>query len=132
MSNTGTRYCHCPRCYFHNSSDGQNRETCPTSDPSVLHPSKTRSHGQNQDFETATDLCHTEIFKQTSELSTDIESAFEPMQQPTSRQSDNPSTIEINDPNTKTIPQNESNLSRGGKYNLRPKPNPNYSEIHRH
>ena len=25
-----------PRSYFHGSSDGQNRETCPTSDPSVL------------------------------------------------------------------------------------------------
>ena len=28
-----------PRCYFHESSDGQNRETCPASDPSIVHPS---------------------------------------------------------------------------------------------
>ena len=35
-----------PRSYFHDSSDGQNRETCPTSDPTVLHPSNPKSHGQ--------------------------------------------------------------------------------------
>ena len=54
------------------------------------------------------------------------------MQQPTSRQNDNPSTPEIKDSNTETILQNEPSLSRGGKYNLRPNPNPNYSEIKRY
>ena len=49
-----------------------------------------------------------------------------------SRQSDNPSTLDVNDPTTETIPQNEGSLSRGGKYNLRPNPNPNYSEIYRY
>ena len=32
-----------PRSYFHDSSDGQNRETCPTSDPSVLQPLNLKS-----------------------------------------------------------------------------------------
>ena len=35
-----------PRSYFHDSSNGQNRETCPTSDQSVVHPSNPKSHGQ--------------------------------------------------------------------------------------
>ena len=54
------------------------------------------------------------------------------MQQQPSKQSDNPSTIEINDPVTETIPPNEPSQSRGGKYNLRPNANPNDSEIYRY
>ena len=31
------------RSYFHESSDGQNRETCPTFDPPVVHPPDSKS-----------------------------------------------------------------------------------------
>ena len=44
------------------------------------------------------------------------------------RQSDTPAAPEINDPTTENIPQNEPSHSRGGKYNLHPNPNTNYSE----
>ena len=54
------------------------------------------------------------------------------MTQPPLGQSDNPSTFEINDPIIEIIPQTEPNHSRGGRYNLRPNPNPNYSEIDRY
>ena len=47
-------------------------------------------------------------------------------------QSDTPSTFEINDPTTEDIAQTERSHFRGGKYNLRPNPNPNYSEIYRY
>ena len=53
------------------------------------------------------------------------------MTQPPLGQSDTPSTIEINDPITEDIPQTEPSLFRGGKYKLRPNPNPNYSEKYR-
>ena len=52
------------------------------------------------------------------------------MPQPPLRLSDTPSTLEINDPTTENIPQNEPSHPRGGKYNLRPNPNPNYSEVY--
>ena len=54
------------------------------------------------------------------------------MPQSPSRYNDTPPTVEINDPATENIPQNEPSHSRGGNYNLRPSPNPNYSEIYRH
>ena len=60
-----------PRFYFHDSSGCQNRKTCATSDPTVLHPSNPKSHGQSQDIETTGDLTHNDNSKQTSELSTD-------------------------------------------------------------
>ena len=47
-----------PRSYFHDSSDGLNRETYFTSDPSVVHPPMPKSHGQIKDVETATNLGH--------------------------------------------------------------------------
>ena len=50
----------------------------------------------------------------------DIETALEAMQHPTSKQSDKPSTIEINDPTIEITPQNKLIHSRGGKYNLQP------------
>ena len=104
-----------PRSYFHDSSDGQNRETCPISDPSIVHPSSPQLQGQSQDVETATDLRHNDSSKQTSVSSTNKETANEPTQKPPSRQNDNHSTIEINDPTTEVIPQNELSHSRGGK-----------------
>ena len=102
--------------------------------PLLTHPYQTsypKLHGQNQDIETATDLHHKDGSKQTTEPSTDTETTCEPMPPSPSKQSDNPSTLEINDPITETIPQTEHSLSRGGKYNLRLNPNPNYSEIYR-
>ena len=120
-----------PRSYLHNSNDSQNRETCPTFDPSILQLSNPKSRGQSQDIETTTDLAHNDSSRQTPEPSTDTETAYESMPKPPSRRSDNPSTLDINDPTTENFPQNEPSHSRGGKYNLRPNPNPNYSELYR-
>ena len=106
-----------PRSYFHDSSDGRNPETLPTSDPSVVHPSNSKWHGQSQDVETPTQQRHSDISKKTSESSTDIETAFEPVQQPPSKQSDNPSTIEINNATTEIVPKIGPSNSRGGKNN---------------
>ena len=120
------------RSYFHDSSDCQNRETCTTSDPSALQASKARSNCLSQDIETTSDLHYNKKFTQASESNTDIETAYEPMQQPQSRQSDNPSMLEINDPTAEITPQNEPSHFRGGKYILRPNPYPNYPEIYRY
>ena len=117
------------RSYFHDSGDGQNRKICPTSHPPVLHPSNPKLHGQSRDIETTTDLAHNDSSAQTSESRMDNKTANEPMLQPPSRQSDNHSTPEINDPTTKTIPQTEPSHSRGGKYNLRPNPNQKLTDI---
>ena len=119
------------RSYFHDPSDGQNRETCPSFDPTVLHPSNPKSHGQSQDIETTADLAQKDNSEQIFEPSTDTEITYEPMPQPPLRQSDTPAAPEINDRTTENIPQNEPSHSRGGKYNLRPNPNPNYSEMYR-
>ena len=70
--------------------------------------------------------------EQTFEPSTDIETECEPIPQPPSRQSDNPSMLETNNPTTENIPRIEPSHSRGGKYNLRPNPNPNYLELYRY
>ena len=45
-----------PRSYFQDSSYGQNRETCPISDPSVPQTPMPKLNGQSQDIETTTDL----------------------------------------------------------------------------
>ena len=58
-----------PRSNLHDSTDGQNRKTCPTSDPSVLRPSNIQSNGHSQDIETTTDLAHNDSSKQTSKPS---------------------------------------------------------------
>ena len=121
-----------PRYYFHDSSDSQDREDRPSFDPTVLHPSNPKSHGQSQDIETTTVSTHNDNSKQTSETSLDTETVGEPMPQPPSRHSDTPSTIEINNPTTGNIPQSEPSHSRGGKYNLSPNSNPNYSEMYRY
>ena len=121
-----------PRSYFHDPSDGQNRQTCPTSDPIVLHPSNPKSYGQSQDIETTADLTNNISFEQISEPSTDTEITYEALPQPPLRQSDTPAAPEIYDPTIENIPQNEPCHSRGSRYNLRPNPNPNYSEIYRY
>ena len=104
-----------PRSYFRDSSDGQKQATCPIADPFVVHSSNLESHVQNQDVEMATDIGYNEVSEQLSASSTETETAYEPIQQPPSRQSDDPSTIEINDPANEKFPQNESSRSRGGK-----------------
>ena len=119
-----------PRSYFHDSNNGQNRETCPVSDPPVPHNLTPKSNGQSQDIETTIDLTHNDNSKQTYESNIDTGTACEPMPHPPSRQCDTPTTLEINDPTTENIPQTEPSHSRGGEYNLRPNPNPNYSEIY--
>ena len=121
-----------PRSYFYDSSKGQNRETCPISDPFVSKSSKPESNGQSQGAESITDLTHKNNSEQIFEPNTDTETTCEPKQQPPSRQSDTPSKFEINDPTTDYIPQTEPSHSRGGRYNLRPNPNPNYSETYRY
>ena len=62
---------------------------------------------------------------------TDIETAYELMQQLPSRQSDKPSALGNNDHPTEIVPQNKPTHSRVGNYNVRPNPNSNYSEIYR-
>ena len=94
-----------PRSYRHDSSDGQNRETCPISDPSLPQTLMPKPNGQNQDIETTIDLTHNDNSKQTHEPNTDTETTCEPMPQPPLRLCDNPTTIEINDPTTENIPQ---------------------------
>ena len=121
-----------PRSYFHDSNKGQNRETCPNSDPPVSQNSTPKSNGQSQDIETTIDLTHHESSKRKSEPITDTKTTCEPMTQPPLGQSDTPSTFEINDPTTEDIPQTQPSHSRGGTYNLRPNPNPNYSEKYRY
>ena len=54
------------------------------------------------------------------------------MAQPPLGQSHTPSQFEINDPTAEDVPQTEPSHSRGGKYNLRPNPNPIYSELYRY
>ena len=100
-----------PRSYFHDSSDGQNREICPISDPSVPPTSTPKSNGQNQDIETSTDLTQNDNAKHVSESSTDAESTCKPVTQPPSIQSDTSSTLDINNPTAENIPKKESNSS---------------------
>ena len=121
-----------PRSYFHDSNNGQNKEICSISDPSAPQHLTPKSNGQSKDVETTTDLTENDNAKHIYESITDTENTCEPMTQPPLGQSDTPPTFEINDPTTEDIPQTEPSHSRGGKYNLRPNPNPNYSEIYRY
>ena len=121
-----------PRSYFHDSSNGQNREICPSSDPALPQKLTPKSKGQSQDIETTIDLTHNGSSKPTSEPSADTETTCKPMTQPPLGQSDTPSTFEIKDPATENTPRTEPSHSRGGTYNLRPNPNPKYSEIYRY
>ena len=104
-----------PRSYFQDSSDCQNREICPISDPPVPRNVTPKSNSQSQDIETTIDLTHKDNSKRTSEPNTDTETTCEPMTQPPSGQSDTHSTFEINDPTTEDIPQTEPSYSRGNK-----------------
>ena len=117
--------------YFHDSRDGRNWETCPTSDPSVVHSSNPKSLGQSQNVQITTDLDHNDSSTKTSESSTDNETAFEPVQQPPLRQSDNPSTLHQHSYYRNSSARRTCH-SRSVKYNLRPNPTPIYSERYRY
>ena len=121
-----------PRSYFHESSDGQNWDTCPTSDPTVPPTSLLKSNGQNQDIETTTDLTQNDNAKHIYESSTDAEITCKPVTQPPLTESDTSSTLDSKNPTAEILPKKKSNNSRGGKYNLRPNLNPNFSEIYRY
>ena len=121
-----------PRSYFHDSSNGQNRDTCPISGPSVSQTPNPKLNGQSKDIETTTDLTQNDNAKHIYDSITDAEITCKPVTQPPSTQSDTPSTLDSNNPTAENIPKNESNYSRGSKYNLRPNPNPNDSEIYRY
>ena len=60
-----------PRSYFHDSSHGQNRETCSIFDPSVLQTLLPKLNGQNQDIETSTDLTQNDSAEHIPESSND-------------------------------------------------------------
>ena len=91
-----------------------------------------KSNGQSQDIETSTDLTQNDNAKHISESSTDAEITCKPVTQPPLMESDTTSTLENNNPTAENNPKKKSNNSRGGKYHLRPNPNPNYSEIYRY
>ena len=121
-----------PRSYFHDSNNGQNRETCHISDSLVPQNLTPTSNAQSQDIETTIDLTHHDNSKRTSEPSTDTETTCEPRTQSPLGQRNTPSTFEVNDPTTEDIPQTEPSHSRGGTLNLRPNSNPNYLELYRY
>ena len=121
-----------PRSHLHDSSNGQNRETRRISDPSVTRTLTPKSNGQSKDIETTTDLTHNDNAKHAYESITDAEITCKPVRKPPSMQSDTSSTLDSNNPTAENIPKKESDYSRGGKYNLRPNPNPNHSEIYRY
>ena len=121
-----------PRSYFHDSNDGQNRETCPIFGPSVPQTLIPKSNGQSQDIEITIDLIQNDNANYIYESSTDAEITCKPVIQPPLMESDTSSTLDSNNPTAESIPKKESNYSRGGKENLRPNPNPNYSEIYRY
>ena len=89
-------------------------------------------NGQSKDIETTTDLTQNDNAKNIFESITDAENTSKPVTQPSSTQNDTPLTLNSNNPTAENIPKTKSNYSRGGKYNLRPTPNPNYSEIYRY
>ena len=118
--------------YFHDSSSGHNGETCPTSEPSVIHSPNPKLKGQSQDIVTGTNLRYIDDSTQASESNMDIQTAYETVQQPAASQTDNPTTIEISKYTTEINLQNEPSHSGGKNYNLHPNLNPNYSEIYRY
>ena len=73
-----------PRSYFHDSSNGQNRETCPISSPSVPRTPNPKLNGQSKDIETTTDLTQNDNAKHIYESITDAEIACKPVTQPPS------------------------------------------------
>ena len=68
-----------PRSYFHDSSNGQTRETRPISDPSVTRTLTPKSNGQSKDIETTTDLTQNDNDKHAYESITDAEITCKPV-----------------------------------------------------
>ena len=91
-----------------------------------------KSDGQSQDIDATTDLTQNDNAEHIYESITDAEITRKPVTQPPLTQSDTSSTLDSNNPTAENTPRKESNYSRGGKYHLRPNPNPNYSEIYRY
>ena len=52
----------------------------------MVHPSVPKLYGQNQNLETATYLRYNDSSNKNSELNTDVETAYEPIRHPSSRQ----------------------------------------------
>ena len=121
-----------PHSFFHDSSHGQNRENCPIPNPSLPQTPKPKLNGQSEDIETTTNLTQNDNAKHIYESITDAEITYKPVTQPPSTQSDTSSTLDSNNPTAEKIPKKESKYSRGGNYNSRLNPNPNYSEIYRY
>ena len=71
----GPNFVNVSRSYFHCQNDSQNLENCPTSDPSVAHPSNPKLHGHSQDVETTRDLGHKDSSTRASESNGDIGTA---------------------------------------------------------
>ena len=104
-----------PRSYLHDSSNGQNRETCPFSDPSVSQAPKPKLNGQSKDIETTTDLTQNDNAKHIYKSITDAEITCKPVTQPPLTQNDTSSTLDSNNPTAENTPKKESSHSRGGK-----------------
>ena len=102
------------RSYFHDSSDGQNLETCLFPDPLDV-----QLLNRMVNVKTYRPTSYWQ-FRTKSVSGTDIGTAFNPMQQPTSGQSDPLLTTETDNPPIEKDPQNKPNPSRGSKYKLRP------------
>ena len=94
-----------PRSYLHDSSNGQNRETRPISDPSVTRTLTPKSNGQSKDIETTTDLTHNDNAKHAYESITDAEITCKPVTKPPSMQSDTSTTLDSNNPTAENIPK---------------------------
>ena len=121
-----------PRSYFQESSDSQNRERCPISDPTASQTPQPKLNDRSKDIETTTDLTQNDNAKHIYESITDAGITCKPVTQPPLKQSDTSSTLDSNNTTAENTPKKESNHSRAGKYNLRPNPNPNYSEKYRY
>ena len=96
-----------PRSYFHDSSNGQNRETCPISDPCVPQNPKSKLNGQRKDIETTTDLTQNDNAKHLYEPIADAAITCKPVTQPPSTQSDTSSTLDSNNPTAENIPKRD-------------------------
>ena len=104
-----------PRPYFHDSSNGPNREPSPIFDPTLPQNSTPKLNGHSQGIETTTGLTQSDNAKHLYESSTEAEITCKPVTQPPSTQSDTSSTLDSNNPTAENIPKKESNYSRGGK-----------------
>ena len=94
-----------PLSYFHDSSDGQNREICPISKPPVPRTLTPTSNGQSQDIETTIDLTQNDNTKHINDSSTDAEITCKPVTQPPLTKNDTLSTLDDNIPTAENFPK---------------------------